>query len=125
MDRGQDERAEIGNVGDVAEQPAALGVAMHAFVDVALRRRRDDEERAAKIAAAIRAASPRHVQRAQALVERRRYDGDVGAAREQASRLLRADRPAADNDAAPAAHVEAGHVVLRAHSGGFWTSLSS
>src|SRR5712691_1239148 len=125
MNRGQDEVAEVGNVGDVAQKAALLGVAVHALVHVALRGRGDHEERAAKIAAAIRAAPPRHRERAKALVERRRHDGDVGAAREQHARLLGADRPTADHDAAAPVQIEAGHVVLLAHNGGFCTSLSS
>src|SRR5712691_8735310 len=124
MNRGQDEVAEVGNVGDVAQEPATLGIAVYALVHVALRGRGDHEERAAKIAAAIRAAPPRQRERAKALVERRRHDGDVRAAREQPARLLAADRPTADHDAAAPVQIEARHVVLRAHNGGFCTLCS-
>src|SRR5205823_345880 len=48
----------------------------------------------------------------------RRDDGHLGAAHEQAPRLLQADGSAADHDAAAAAQVDARHVVLRAHDSG-------
>src|SRR5581483_2753579 len=80
---------------DVAEHRSALRVAVDAFVQLSVRRRRDDEERSTKHAAAV----PRHAV------------DDRAAGREPGHLLVR-HPAAADDDGASTGEVEAGHVVV-------------
>src|SRR5581483_1592016 len=94
---GQDEGAELGDVGDVAEQGALLGVAEDALVQSAVVGRRDDDVCASQQAAPV------------AL---RRHADDRRTARLEPGDLLVGGAAVADDDGTATAQVEAGHVVV-------------
>src|SRR5581483_7969489 len=96
MDRRQDERAELGIVGDVAEAAELVAVRTDEPVELAIGGAGDHEPVAARV--------PRPVAVA------RRHES---ARRLEAARLLLGDRTAADDEAAPPAQVQARDVVRR------------
>src|SRR5438094_6617588 len=111
MHGGQDQTAELGIVGDVAEDPEPLGVLLDPTIHPAIRRRRDREPLAAEVPARITALDPFNGQVEQLGDDLRRSDGDARAALEQSARLLEPDVPTSDDDAVATGQVEAGHVV--------------
>jgi hypothetical protein len=96
MDRGQDERAQFGNVRHVAEDGPLLGVGVDAPLQCRIVRGGDDQEAAVKVGRLVGAVEPRQVR----------------AAVEQRARLLGSERAASDDEAAAAGQVEARRVVL-------------
>ena len=106
-DRGQDEAAELGIVGDVAQPGDRRDLGVHRAVV----RRGDDEESIRRIVGLERPQQLGDREPPQLVVDLRRDDRDPCVAVEQALHLLRRDPPAADDEAVAAAQVEAGHVV--------------
>ncbi len=62
VDRRQDERAELGHVRDVAEEPAALGFGEDAAVHLLARGGGDDENAAVEVGALVGTGEPAHRQ---------------------------------------------------------------
>src|SRR5438445_657280 len=96
VQRRQDERAELGNVGDVAEDAARLGVGRDAPVQLVVARRDDGEPDSLQVGSAIIL---------------RRDDGDDRTRRAQSFDLFAGHLAAAHDEATPARQVKAGDVV--------------
>ena len=97
MQRGQDERAELRHIGDVAEDLAFLGIRVHAAVELVVRRRGDDEPRVIEVGRAVRVGCDAR---------------DVRARTGQPVDLLLRHRALADDETRASGQVEAGDVVV-------------
>jgi hypothetical protein len=116
VDSRQDERAELGNVGHVAEEPAPLGVGEDAPVHVLAGGCRDDEKLPVEVRALVPARKPAHGELPDFGRGLRGDDRDLCAALEEPAGLLEPDGPGADDEARAALEVDASHVVaLRGH----------
>src|SRR4029077_294540 len=103
--------AEVGRVDDVGEHRPRLGVLEDAPVDRPDGGRRDDEDVPLEVGVLVPLAPPPDRQALELRLDLRGDDCDDPSAVEQALRLLQADLPAADDEAAPAVQIEACEVV--------------
>src|SRR5207249_6864024 len=112
VDGGEDERAELGHVDDVAEHPARLRVREDAAVQLRVVGRGDDEEVAVEVLRAVATLHEADRQVEEGGLDARRDDGHARVALMEAAHLLERDRAAAHDEAGTALEVEASHVVV-------------